>query len=93
MATSALDRESSTRVTVRVLLFASYAELLGHDTVELSLEAPARVADALQKVRELPGGDRLPARPLCALNLSQTTSDAPLAAGDELALLPPLSGG
>ena len=80
-------------VTVRVLLFASYAETLGLDSIELTLDSPATVGDALEGIRALPGGDGLPPRPLCALNLSQTRSDAPLSSGDELAVLPPLAGG
>jgi molybdopterin synthase sulfur carrier subunit len=84
---------SSPPLTVRVLLFASYAEILGLDEVELRLEPPATVADALQRLRMLPGGERLPPKPLCALNLSQTQPGTPLASGDELAVLPPLAGG
>jgi molybdopterin converting factor small subunit len=80
-------------VSVRVLLFASFAETLGLDELELSLESPATVADALRRIQTLPGGERLPHRPLCAVNLTQVTPSAPLTTGDELALLPPLSGG
>jgi molybdopterin synthase sulfur carrier subunit len=84
---------AASRLSVRVLLFASYAEILGCDAVELSLDSPATVAHALERLRSLPGGERLPPRPLCALNLMQSGGDAPLSAGDELAILPPLSGG
>jgi len=80
-------------VTVRVLLFASYADLLGSDDLEMVLESPARVSDALARLRAFPCGERLPAKPLCALNLTQVEPDTLLRAGDELALLPPLSGG
>jgi molybdopterin converting factor small subunit len=80
-------------VTVRVLLFASYAELLGSDALELVLESPARVSDALTRLRAFPGGERLPSKPLCALNLTQVEPDTLLGSGDELAILPPLSGG
>ena len=80
-------------ITVRVQLFASYAEALGADTLELSLERPATVADAVLRIRALPGGERVPPRPLCAVNLSQVGPSAALEPGDELALLPPLSGG
>jgi sulfur-carrier protein len=80
-------------VTVRVLLFASYADTLGVDSLELSLESPATVGDALDRLRSLPGGERLPRKPLCALNLTHVRPDAPLSAGDELAILPPLAGG
>ena len=80
-------------VTLRVLLFGSYAETLGVDAVDLTLDSPATVADALKRLKTLPGGDQLPARPLCAVNLSQVGLNAPLARADELAVLPPLAGG
>lgn len=80
-------------LTVRVLLFASYADTLGFDSVELSFEQPATVAQALERLRALPGGERLPSRPLCALNLTHVLPDALLSGGDELAILPPLAGG
>jgi sulfur-carrier protein len=80
-------------ISVRVLLFASYADTLGLDSLELEFESPATVADALMRVRSLPGGDRLPPKPLCALNLTHVTQHAALSGGDELAILPPLAGG
>jgi molybdopterin converting factor small subunit len=80
-------------ISVRVLLFASYADLLGGDARELALPAPARVSDVVARLRALPGGERLPSRPLCALNLRHVGPEAALAEGDELALLPPLAGG
>ena len=80
-------------VTVNVLLFASYADTLGLDSIELRLKPPASVADALERLRSLPGGERLPPKPLCALNLMHVRPDAPLSPGDELAILPPLAGG
>jgi len=80
-------------LTVRVLLFASYAETLGLDAIELSFDGGATVGDAIERLRALPGGNRLPPKPLCAVNLSQVRLDAQLASGDELAVLPPLAGG
>jgi molybdopterin converting factor small subunit len=80
-------------LTVRVLLFASYAETLGHDSIELTFDSAATVGDAISRVRAMAGGERLPPKPLCAVNLKQVGLDTPLASGDELALLPPLSGG
>ena len=80
-------------VRVRVLLFASYAENLGLDSIELTLDPPATVETVLQRLRDLPGGDRLPPRPLCALNLAHVGPEARLVTGDEVAVLPPLAGG
>ena len=80
-------------ITVRVLLFASYSHVLGLDSLELTIEQPATVNDALDRLRSLPGGERLPAKPLCAVNLRHVQPTTPLSAGDELAILPPLAGG
>ncbi len=82
-----------TNAAVRVLLFASYAERLGLESIDVSLPLPATVGGVIDRVRELPGGSDLPPRPLCALNLAHVSLDAPVAAGDEIAVLPPLAGG
>ena len=80
-------------VNVRVLLFASYADRLGLESVRVALPALATVADALDHVRSLPGGEQIPPRPLCAVNLAHAGLATRLAEGDEVALLPPLAGG
>lgn len=80
-------------VPVRVMLFARYAEVLGRESVALELPAGSTVADAVAAIRSLPGGSLLPARPLVARAMAQVRAEAPLVAGDELALLPPMSGG
>lgn len=80
-------------LTVRTLLFASYAETLGLDSIELTFNSPATVRDVIERLRALPGGERLPPSPLIAINLSQVGPDTRLVSGDELAVLPPLAGG
>jgi molybdopterin converting factor small subunit len=80
-------------VNVRVMLFASYADRLGLASVRVALPALATVADALDHVRSLPGGEQIPPRPLCAVNMAHASLDTRLAEGDEVALLPPLAGG
>ncbi len=80
-------------LAVRVLLFASYAERLGLESLEVQLPAPATVGEVLDHVRALPGGTALPPHPLCAVNLAHVSLEHPVAAGDEIALLPPLAGG
>ncbi len=79
--------------TVRVLLLARYAELLGREQVDVSIPAGGTVADAIALIRSLPGGERLPQSLLVARNLEQAGPGDPLGPGDELALLPPMSGG
>ncbi|HTS89611.1 MAG TPA: MoaD/ThiS family protein [Gemmatimonadales bacterium] len=81
-------------MTVRVLLFALYADLLGQAAVEVGVPAPATVADVLRELRRrVPGGNRLPDRPLVALNQVHARLDSPVGEGDELAVLPPMAGG
>ena len=74
-------------ITVR--LFAQLRERAG--TNELSIEVPegARVKDAIEKLGDVAGD--LPV--VMAVNREYADSDAPLSAGDELALIPPVSGG
>jgi len=77
------------RVTVR--FFARYAELAGCETAAVLVSGTsATVGDVRETV---PGARSLPPRPLAALNLRQVKLDAKVKDGDEVALLPPLSGG
>jgi molybdopterin converting factor small subunit len=79
---------------VSVRFFARYAELAGCTWSAVNVETPATVADVIARVREVfPGTRDLPPRPLAALNQRQVHLDAPVTDGDEVALLPPLSGG
>ena len=79
---------------ISVRFFARYAELAGCESSAVNLSMPATVADVIAKVREVfPGTEAIPARPLAALNRRQVKLDATVREGDEVALLPPLSGG
>jgi molybdopterin synthase catalytic subunit len=79
---------------VRIRLFAQLRERAG-ETIDAELADGATVADALAKLsRDSPLADllaRLPVR--MAVNRELVAADTPLRAGDELALLPPVSGG
>jgi len=70
-------------------LFAQLRERAGADEVELELPEGARVRDALAAVHELAAG--LPV--VMAVNREYASEDSALAPGDELALVPPVSGG
>jgi molybdopterin synthase catalytic subunit len=74
-------------VTVR--LFAMLRERAGAAEVVLELPDGARVSDALAALDELAAGLPL----VMALNREYAGPGAPLAPGDELALIPPGSGG
>lgn len=74
-------------------LFARYAELLGHDQLELPAEGLNTAGDVLARIRSLPGGRGIGERTLMAINLRQAAPDGQVAPGDEVAILPPLAGG
>jgi molybdopterin synthase catalytic subunit len=74
---------------VRVRLFAGLRERAGADEIELELPEDARVHDALEQLGELANG--IPV--VMAVNREYADEDAPLHADDELALIPPVSGG
>jgi molybdopterin synthase catalytic subunit/molybdopterin converting factor small subunit len=74
------------KVTVR--LFAVLRERAGRDSVELDLDDGATVRDAIAAV---PAADGVPV--VMAVNREVAAEDVVLAPGDELALIPPVSGG
>jgi molybdopterin synthase catalytic subunit len=69
--------------------FARYRERLGFERLELELPTPATLAALL----EAPRLAALPPDALFALNQAFVGRDAQLKDGDEVALMPPVSGG
>jgi molybdopterin synthase catalytic subunit len=82
-------------MTLRVRLFAILRERAGSDSIELDLPEGATVADALRQLTDSPplAGtlDRMPVR--MAVNRAYAEPETPLGPDDELALIPPISGG
>ncbi len=81
-------------MTVRILFFARYRDLAGRDQLDLELPAGSTVGAAIDRLRAM--GEpftALPERPATAQNRIVVRPEAVLAAGDELALLPPVAGG
>jgi MoaE-MoaD fusion protein len=76
-------------MVVRVRLFAMLRERAGRAEIELELPEGSRVRDALAAVEDLAGGLPL----VMAVNREYAPEDARLQPGDELALVPPVSGG
>ncbi|MEP6833069.1 MAG: MoaD/ThiS family protein [Gemmatimonas sp.] len=79
--------------SINVLLFASYADAFGARQISAPIAAPCRVSDLVDALRTLPGGLRLPAKPLVAVNRTWSAFDAHIAVGDEVAVIPPVAGG
>lgn len=79
---------------VTILLFASFAEATGRPRIPAELPDGATVADAWAHAQQLaPGLARWARPPLVAKNREYAKIDEPLAAGDEVAFLPPIAGG
>jgi molybdopterin synthase catalytic subunit len=82
-------------MTVHVRLFAVLRERAGRDSVEIELEEGATVAEALEELARVDSlGDALARMPVrMAVNRGYADPGTALAPGDELALIPPISGG
>jgi MoaE-MoaD fusion protein len=74
---------------IRVRLFAGLRERAGTDELSLELPAGASVRDALAQMGELTAGVPV----VMAVNQEYASEDQALDAGDEIALIPPVSGG
>jgi molybdopterin converting factor subunit 1 len=86
------DTATPASIRVHVRLFASYREAAGTNHLDVSVAPGASVSSVLEFLEP-----RLPAlkqaRGLVAVNHSYVQPDAILRDGDEVALIPPVSGG
>lgn len=82
-------------IAVRVRLFAILRERAGAEWLDMRLARGATVGDALTRLSADPRLGELCARlPVqMAVNRQYAAADTPLRSGDELALIPPVSGG
>ncbi len=81
-------------MTIKVLFFAALAEQVGRREEALDLPAGATVGAALDALgRAHPAVAAMRGRLAAAVNLAYAPAARPLVDGDELALIPPVSGG
>jgi molybdopterin synthase catalytic subunit len=80
-------------VRVSVRLFAGLRERAGGPRVEVDLPEGASVADLLAAMGTTPVGALSPGQCVVAINREYAEPGAPVHAGDEIALVPPVSGG
>jgi MoaE-MoaD fusion protein len=92
---AATARAGGGTMTVRVRLFAVLRERAGRETIDLKLPVGATAADAIEELSCQPALgellERMPAR--LAVNREIAAPTTPLEQSDELALIPPVSGG
>ena len=86
-----MTRLASVRVHVR--LFASYREAAGVGRIDVELPPGARVHDAVAEIAKRHPLISEGRKVVIARNRDYVDGDAPLADGDEVALIPPVSGG
>jgi molybdopterin converting factor subunit 1 len=80
-------------MTVRVLLFASYADAVGAPEVDLEVPDGTTVEDLVAVLRRRHGPERLPPTPLVAVNQRYAAPGTRVTAADEVAIIPPVAGG
>jgi molybdopterin synthase catalytic subunit len=81
-------------VLIHVLLFATVKDKVGQSRLSLDLPDVATVADAKAALsRDFPAAAQNIEAAIAAVNEEFSRPEAPLAAGDTLALFPPVSGG
>lgn len=80
---------------VQIRLFAMLRQRAGSDSLEIELPEGATVADALEELGSTPAlGEMLGRLPVqLAVNREYASAQTSLEPGDELALIPPISGG
>jgi molybdopterin converting factor subunit 1 len=79
---------------VRTLFFAAYRDLLGVSQLDVDVAEGSTVSQLVAELRGRGGGfQSLPPRPAVAVNRTYSLHDARLAAGDEVAFIPPVAGG
>src|SRR2546423_883044 len=84
----------SDRVKVRVLFFGAARDVVDANSLELSLNPPATVSSAFEKlVEKFSQLERFGRSLLFAVNQEYATPATRLQENDELAIFPPVSGG
>jgi|SRR5579862_808865 len=79
---------------VRVLFFGVLRDMAGHSAQQLELSEPATLGDVLRHCEDsIPGFHAMGRSLAMSINQQYAGPEAKLHAGDEVALLPPVSGG
>jgi molybdopterin synthase catalytic subunit len=86
--------EDRSKIKITALLFGQAREMAGGQTITLELDQPATVASAFAALKSLhPKLAAMERSLMFAVNEEYASPSHPLAEGDNLAILPPVSGG
>lgn len=88
-----MNPDHSVPPVIRVQLFASYAERLGGEVLELPASDIRTAGDVLARLRALPRGEVIGPATLIAVNLRHAPLTMVVNPGDDVAVMPPLAGG
>jgi len=89
-----MEATDNKAIHLRVLFFGAARDATGREQLELSLSSPANVASAFaQLLADYPALARFGNSLLLAVNQEYALPDREISDGDELAVLPPVSGG
>jgi MoaE-MoaD fusion protein len=89
-----MNESRNNEIDVRVLFFGGARDIVGAASLVLSLEAPAKLADATSALFDrYPGLKRFGRSLLFAVNQEYASPETVVRANDELAVFPPVSGG
>ncbi len=79
---------------VRVVYFGVLREMAGREQEAVELSEPSRLAELYSQLQQrIPGLSKFGGSIALSINYEYASLDAPLHEGDEVALLPPVSGG
>ena len=79
---------------VTVKIFAALREIIGSASVEIDVSSDATVRDVIRGVSErYPGMGIIASQIMTAVNMEYVDLDQPVHQNDEVALIPPVSGG
>lgn len=79
---------------VHTLFFAAYRDVAGYDTMEVELPENSTARELVALLRQRgPEWQRFPAEPVIAVNADYAPLSTTLRPGDEVAFIPPVSGG
>jgi len=79
---------------VRVLFFASTREIVGKNSIEIKLNEGATIRDLRNELaKQFPELGSVEKKIAVAINEQYVVDDVSLVNGDEVALIPPVSGG